>query len=139
MATPATLIRANSERWNFPPRPAHDPAAADHRRGQKYYRGPLMVPLRCGDRKWGYKRLVTRGRWSKPSDKKTGGTIWSGAITANTPGERKFERLQPGCPPRGSFRVITNPGVYSGDHRINPQGVITAYKPREGSSAAVDC
>ncbi len=49
-----------------------------------------------------------------------------------------YERLQPGCPPRGSFRVITNPGVYSGDHRINPQGVITAYKPREGSSAAAD-
>ncbi len=55
-----------------------------------------MVPLRWCDRKWGYKHLVARGRWSKPSDKKIGRTIWSGTITANTTGERKFERPQPG-------------------------------------------
>ncbi|KUF14730.1 hypothetical protein AT728_29320 [Streptomyces silvensis] len=103
---------------------------------KKCYRGPVMVPLRCGNDRWGYKHLVKSGRWSGSFDKKISQTVWSGTLTSNRPGERIYERKFAGCPPRTLFKVITNPGAYSADRRIKPQGVITAYKP---SSLAASC
>ncbi len=141
MAAPLVVVPAAAA--EEAPEPVHAAATCNGQPRKtifrKYYRGPLMVPLRCGDKNWGYKHLVAKGRWSKPFDKKIGRTIWSGTITAQGPGQRIFERLQPGCPLRSSFKVVTNPGVYSGDHSINPQGVITAFRPRQSSSAAADC
>ncbi|MFE6398135.1 MULTISPECIES: hypothetical protein [Streptomyces] len=103
---------------------------------KKYYRGPVMVPLRCGTKNWGYKHLVDEGRWSGNFDKKINKTVWSGTITVDQPGQVVYERKFAGCPPRTLFKVVTNPGAYSADPRIKPQGVITAYKP---SSLAASC
>lgn len=102
---------------------------------KKYYRGPTMVPLRCGTKTWGYKHLVDRGRWSASFSKKIDSTIWSGSIAVNEPGEVTYVKKQPACPPRITFKVVTNPGKYGRDPRINPQGVISAYKP-SGLAAA---
>ncbi|MFD9904056.1 hypothetical protein [Streptomyces sp. NPDC059063] len=106
---------------------------------RKYYRGPVMVPLRCGDKKWGYKHLVARGHWTGGLDSKISRTVWSGTITTDLPGQRIYERLQVQCPPRILFRVVTNPGPYGRDPRINPQGIISAYKPGSARSAAAAC
>lgn len=96
---------------------------------KKYHRGPAIVPLRCGTKTWGYKHLVKKGRWSTNFSKKINSTIWSGTIAVDIPGERTYERKQVACPPRVLFKVVTNPGPYGRDHRIKPQGVVTAYKP----------
>ncbi|MFJ2774788.1 hypothetical protein [Streptomyces sp. NPDC087300] len=103
---------------------------------KKYYRGPTMVPLRCGTNTWGYKHLVKRGRWSSNFGKKISQTVWSGTITVDEPGELTYERKFVGCPPRTLFKVVTNPGPYGRDHRIKPQGVVTAYKPSSLASSA---
>jgi hypothetical protein len=103
---------------------------------KKYYRGPAVVPLRCGTSTWGYKHLVKRGRWSGNFSKKINTTIWSGTIAVDQPGERTYERKFTGCPPRTLFKVVTNPGPYGRDPRIKPQGVVTAYKPASLASAA---
>ncbi|MGW3486540.1 hypothetical protein [Streptomyces sp. NPDC001054] len=94
-----------------------------------YYRGPSKVYLRCGTKSYGYKHLVARKRWSTNFSNKIKKTIWSGTIVTNTPGERTYERIVVQCPPSIQFRVVTNPGPYGKDPRINPQGIITAYKP----------
>ncbi|MFT2017528.1 hypothetical protein ACMA1D_17070 [Streptomyces sp. 796.1] len=95
-----------------------------------YYRGPGKVYLRCGNKDWGYRHLVARGRWSATFDKKISRTIWSGIITRDMPGERIYEDVRIQCPPT-AFKVVTNPRYYGKNPKIDPQGIITAYKPNK--------
>ncbi|MFJ4771022.1 hypothetical protein ACIP88_18225 [Streptomyces uncialis] len=97
-----------------------------------YYRGPGKVYLRCGTRNWGFRHLVARGRWNATFDKKVSRTVRSGTITSNRPGERIYEDLRLPCPPDSRtsyFKVVTNPVPLGADPSVNPQGIITAYRP----------
>ncbi|MFG2895212.1 hypothetical protein [Streptomyces sp. NPDC048248] len=102
----------------------------------KYYRGvKLAAVLRCGTSKWGYRHLVSKGRWSTSFGKKISRTVATGAVDYQGPGQVIYVDRRNQCPPKEVFRVIVNPGPYNVDHRINPQGVITAYRPTNAASA----
>ncbi|GGP00377.1 hypothetical protein [Wenjunlia tyrosinilytica] len=89
---------------------------------KKYYRGPYVYVLRCGNDSFGYRHLVKRKRWSKAFDKKMTDTFWRG--TPNDAGG--FSMYTDTCPPMEYFRIVYNAGAYHGNG-VRPQGVITAY------------
>lgn len=103
---------------------------------KKYYRGPLVVPLRCGSNSWGYRHLVHRGRWNSDFDKKISHAIWRGE-QVYIPGGRWHYYMEAMPPCSKYFGVLDNPGPYGRDHRINPQGIITAYSMEDAPGSVV--
>lgn len=104
-----------------------------------YHRGPAEVYLRCGTKNWGFRHIAAKGRWNAAFDQKISKTVWSGMITTDLPGQRIYEDMRPSCPPKSEFKVITNPDEYNKDWRINPQGIITAYKNNKAVSEPAAC
>lgn len=60
-------------------------------------------------------------------------------ITTDKPGQRIYEGMRPTCPPKSEVKVITNPDAYSANPRINPRGIITAYKDNKAASEPAAC
>jgi hypothetical protein len=128
----------------FPAEPAGDVTVAATCKGKskktivrKYYRGVRVAAvLRCGTKNWGYRHIRARHGWSKNFDNKIRRTVATGVEETPLPGSKIFERVTNQCPPRVTFKVVTNPLAYGGDKRINPQGIITAYAPKGLESGA---
>ncbi|MFV0130145.1 hypothetical protein ACLGI4_20975 [Streptomyces sp. HMX112] len=104
-----------------------------------YHRGPATVHLRCGTKSWGFRHLVAKGRWNATFDKKINRTVWSGTITTNLPGQRIYDDMRLACPAKSEFKVVTNPGPMGANPAVNPQGIITAYKPTTAAAASSAC
>ena len=96
---------------------------------KNFYRGPRVIPLRCGTSTWGYRHLLPKHGYNS-------------AMIANTVsrgGERfGFYYLNLNqCPPM-KYKVVFNPSGIGGSGP-GPQGVITAYYEAGHQSLALSC
>ncbi|MYS61143.1 MULTISPECIES: hypothetical protein [Streptomycetaceae] len=95
---------------------------------KNYYRGPLIVPLRCGTSSWGYRHLAPKHEFN---DSMIAQTVSRGNQMFG------FYYLNLNQCPAMMFKVVFNDGALGGTG-VRPQGVITAYY-QEGHMMKAAC
>ncbi|WP_157868903.1 hypothetical protein [Streptomyces atriruber] len=105
-----------------------------------FNRGPAKIPLRCGNKNWGFRHIAARGRWSESFKSKISNTLWKGY--EQSPGVVFRDKPGVGCTPnpKKNFKVVYNSGPLGGKPGgITPQGVITASVQYTAKSAKGPC